>query len=392
MKLRRLSEDFQVEEIGGLPIRREGQFAAYRLRKTDWTTLDALSRLSRLWNVPRGDIQHAGLKDRHAVTTQWITIRRGPPRSLEDGNISVEYLGRSPRAIRADDIRANAFRLVLRSLDPQEITSAEMALPDVQANGIPNYFDDQRFGSWYGGHGFIAEFWIREDYESALRLALAEPHPDDNRVERRQKALLREHWHDWRKCKELLDRSHRRSLITYLADNPQDFQGAWERFDPDLRGLFLSAFQSDLWNRILDRWIFRNCRPEQLRDVPFKTGPLRFFHGLDAPQREALHGMEIPLPSARLKVVPEGLQETFREALAERGWTLERLKVRTPRDRFFATALRRAAIAVEGLSWRFADDELDVGRRKLSLDFSLPRGSYATILVKRLLSECEELK
>jgi tRNA pseudouridine13 synthase len=63
---------------------------------------------------------------------------------------------------------------------------------------------------------------------------------------------------------------------------------------------------------------------------------------------------------------------------------LREIRVKYPRDSFFSKGLRRALIRPAGLHCQTSDDELHPQRSKLTLAFELPRGSYATILVKRL--------
>jgi len=384
MKLRRLIDDFQVREISQIPIGASGTFAVYELSKQGWTTLDALSHFSRTLNIPRRNLSHAGLKDRHAVTSQRITIRNGPRRSFQDDNLSLKYLGQSPREISSSDITGNAFQIAMRSLSAEDQSNAERILPELKRCGIPNYFDDQRFGSWYPGHGFVGAAWVREDYEKALWLAFAEYSPDDNSQERQQKEILRDHWKDWITCKQLLDRSHRRSIITFLCDKPADFKGAWGIVNSDLRGLYLSALQSDLWNHLVSRTLTRYCSPDQLAPVELKTGPVHFPQSLSDEQVELLRQIELPLPSARTDLAAEPDAVWLEESLAEKGWTFRELKVKFPRDKFFSRARRAILIPLNDLSGTFSEDELDPGRRKLELTFSLPRGSYATMLVKRL--------
>lgn len=387
MKIRRLPADFQVEELNSLQIGRQGSHAVYQLKKTDWTTLDALKSIARTWKLSPRQIMHAGLKDRHAVTSQLITIAGGPRRNLEQSTYQLEYLGQSPRATCSQDILGNRFRLAIRSLTSAACESAQTVLPDLEQTGLANYFDNQRFGSYIPSEPFIAEHWLRGDFEAACRLALAIQHPDDPQQEVVQKQLLREHWGDWKTCKAVLARSHRRSIVTFLDDRPGDFKGAWARVDAQLRGLYLSAFQSHLWNSLLSLKIQELLPPEQRVEFPLRTLvaclPLR----LQQAQRDALLGLEIPLPAAR-SVIPETPEfDWYRPALEALGWPLERIKVSFPRDRFFSRALRSAWIAVQELDWSFEEDELDQGRQKLNLHFQLPRGCYATMVIKRLFPD-----
>jgi tRNA pseudouridine13 synthase len=72
------------------------------------------------------------------------------------------------------------------------------------------------------------------------------------------------------------------------------------------------------------------------------------------------------------------------EVLGEFGLELRQLRVKYPRDSFFSKGHRAVSVAVANLVAEPAVDDLYAGRKKLSLRFDLPRGSYATILVKRL--------
>lgn len=386
MKLRRLVDDFRVDEWNLLPVGARGDFAVYELAKTGWTTLDALDHFSRTLNIPRRQMTHAGLKDRHAVTRQVITIRNGPRRTFGEDNLSLRYLGQSPRATGSGDIAGNRFEIVLRGLTPEERQQAEERIPQLQSGGIPNYFDDQRFGSWFPEHGLIGAAWVRENYELALWLTFAEHQPEDQPAERAQKAILREHWKDWLTCKQLLDRSHRRSIVTFLCDKPEDFKGAWAIVNADLRGLYLSALQSSLWNDLAAAFIRQECPPEHCRTVMLKAGGVVFPAQLTPTQRDLLKTTQLPLPSARIKLAEEPEAAFMEETLRASGWTFSELKVRFPRDRFFSRARRAVLIALDDLSADFADDELEIGRWKGTLRFSLPRGSYATMVVKSLWS------
>src|SRR5439155_6782762 len=103
-------------------------------------------------------------------------------------------------------------------------------------------------------------------------LALLEPYEYDRAEQKREKAILESHWGNWAVCKEQLPRGHARSLVDYLRTHPDDFRGAVARLRPDLRGLYLSAYQSHLWNRMLARWLQEHCASEQLLAVELKLG------------------------------------------------------------------------------------------------------------------------
>jgi len=385
MKLKQQPEDFQVEELTGVAPQPEGPFALYRLEKRGWTTPDALGVVRRRWGVEPNRLSYGGLKDRHALTVQHFTLFRGPRRGLAQQGIRVEYLGQVREPFTSQHIRANRFRLCLRDLSAAALDQARQALEEVRRDGVPNYFDDQRFGSVTEGGEFIAKWMVLGRFEEALRLALTAPYEYDRAEQKREKATLRQHWGDWEQCKELLPRGHARSLVDYLRVHPGDFRGALARLRPELRGLYLSAYQSHLWNRMLARWLRGHCRPGQLVAVRLRLGEVPMPRGLDEDQRRELEALHLPLPSARMRLGPDHSRAALvREVLAEEGLEAEQLKIKGMRELFFSKGERAAWCVPAGLAWEDAGDELHPGRRKLLLNFDLPRGSYATLIVKRI--------
>jgi tRNA pseudouridine13 synthase len=383
MKVKQQPDDFQVEELTDV-IPASGAFALYRLEKTGWTTIDALSAVRRRWKIDHGRLSYGGLKDRHAQTVQYLTIHNGPRRDLSHHSVHVRYLGQVAAPFTSADIRSNRFCITARALSPAIRAQADDRIAEVDEQGVPNYFDDQRFGSVAGPSGeFIARQLVHGAFEDALRLALTAPYAFDRPTMKQEKETLRRHWGDWETCKAKLPRGHSRSLVDYLRVHPSDFRGAVARLRPELRGLYLSAYQSHLWNRILARWLIEHLTPEQLRFVTLRLGAVPFHARLDPATLAELAGLSLPLPSSRWK--PEASDsrlELVESVLREEGLTLSEMQVRGVRDLFFSRGERPALCRPEGLSREWANDECNRGKAQLTLSFELPRGSYATLIVK----------
>ncbi len=385
MKLKQLPEDFQVEELTDVTPGGQGPFALYRLEKSGWTTLDAIQAIRRRWKLDWRRVSYGGLKDRHAQTVQYLTILHGPQRSLTHHGITLQYLGPVTAPYKSKDIRANRFRITLRALTLDEVELVQRAVAELRADGVPNYFDEQRFGSVGDNKEFVARYMVQGNYEEALCLALTGPYRHDRAAQKQEKAVLRAHWGDWATCKERLPRGHARSLVDYLVHHPGDFKGALARLRPELRGLYLSAYQSYLWNRMLTRWLLQRCRPEQLIMIRSRLGDLPLPRGLDAAQRAELAGLLLPLPSARLKIeASDPLRPLVDGVLAEEGLKLDELKVKGFREPFFSKGDRPALCHPCLLEHEAGADEHNSGCQKLVLSFELPRGSYATLVVKRV--------
>ena len=178
MKLKRVPEDFQVEELTSL-VPGEGSFALYRLTKRGLGTPEAVDAVLKRWKIPRHRASYGGLKDRHAWTSQALTIHHGPARGMKQTNIELAYLGQFDRPFTSADIVANRFRIVVRDLSDDDVLRLRSGLEGARRHGVPNYFDEQRFGSRGQSREFIARAWAKGDYERAIWLTIADPHPHE---------------------------------------------------------------------------------------------------------------------------------------------------------------------------------------------------------------------
>ena len=385
MKLKQKPEDFRVEEITSATAGPTGEFAFYRLDKTGWTTTDAVAAIRRRWRIDFRRVSYGGLKDRHAVTSQYLTIYRGPQRNLSHERIGLTYLGRRDEPYTAANIEANRFSIVLRGLTEEELERARIALAEVADAGMPNYFDDQRFGSVSDSREFVAKEMVLGRFDRALWLALAAPYEYDRAKARCEKALLRELWGDWPALRERLPRGHARSLVDYLVHHPADLKGAVARLRPDLLAFYLSAYQSYLWNRILSAWLQSSFDPTELGFVELKLGRVPVPIRVAKEQRGEWEQILIPLLSARVKSFAGGLP-FMEDVIREEGLTLPELRIKGMQKPFFSKGERAGCVRPANLATQDESDDLNRPKRKLTLKFDLPRGSYATMLVKRLTS------
>ncbi len=384
MKLKCQPEDFRVQELPLVSPTGGGRYALYKLTKTNLGTLEAVDLICRRWNLAGRRVSYGGLKDRHAVTVQYLTIFDGPSMSIENPAYSLEHLGRLGQPYQPAHFRGNRFEMVIRDLSADESARALELVRSLTADGVPNYFDDQRFGSVGRSGEFIAHAWLLGHAERALELALAEANPSDRSAAKAQKAILRECWGMWSEAKARLERSPTRSIVTYLVDHPTDFRGAFARMRRELRTLYFSAFQSHLWNSILARMIESSTRPDQRIALPLKLGPFPFPRCLDPDQTAALANWTIPLPSSRNPLPGGPRGELIQELLARYQLTWPDLRVRHLKDVFFSKGSRPALVYPENLQADVCDDLIHRGKKSLRLSFELGKGSYATMLVKRI--------
>jgi tRNA pseudouridine13 synthase len=233
----------------------------------------------------------------------------------------------------------------------------------------------------------VAKEMVFGRFERALWLALTAAYEFDRAEAKSEKETLRNHWGDWQLCKSKLPRGHARSLVDYLCTHPTDFKGAVARLRPDLQGLYLSAYQSYLWNRMLGEWLNRELGSQNLGTIDLKVDVLPFPFRLPEDKGVLWESLVLPLPSARLK--PQNGDRWLpivEKVLQAEGLTLSELKIKGLQKPFFSKGDRLACLRPANLSHAVTSDELNAGRKKLLLKFDLPRGCYGTMVIKRITS------
>lgn len=146
--LRRENADFRVEEVPAYPLSGEGDFLFVQLEKTGHTTAHVLRELGTQLGVRDRDIGVAGLKDRHAVTTQWVSLPgKVEPRlgSFALEGVRVLDTTRHGNKLGMGHLRGNRFVVRVRGAAGMAGQAQATAL-ELATSGVPNYFGPQRFG------------------------------------------------------------------------------------------------------------------------------------------------------------------------------------------------------------------------------------------------------
>jgi tRNA pseudouridine13 synthase len=383
VKVKQRPEDFVVEERARIRPSDRGPHAVYRLAKSGIGTIEALRALRRAWRVPSRDVGYGGLKDRHARTTQWVTVARGPKRNLVEKAFRLTYEGRSDVPMSRMLLEGNRFQVRVRDLSESEAALVARRLAEAADVGLPAYFDDQRFGSLRGGGGFALLHLLRGDAESALRAVLASPSKEDRAAVRERKRAIREAWSDPARSLGRLRGSPMRAPILHLAKHPGDFLGAFAAIDREERRLIASAWPSAVWNRAVVSRV-TDATPEEDRIVlPGAAGPLVFPRSPEPLRPFDTDVLPLPAPGARAE--DSVWQEALEAALAEDGLTLDRL-VLPERLGMDLRATKRPVLfrPEDAVASGPLPDDANPGRVAVDLSFTLRPGTYATILIRRM--------
>ena len=153
--------------------------------------------------------------------------------------------------------------------------------------------------------------------------------------------------------------------------------------------LYFSAFQSHLWNLVLARWLENQVGPEALVPVRLKLGTFPFLRALAIGQLEELRKASLPLPCARSPEPVGAIGDAVAAVLGPLHLDWRALRIKHLPDIFLSKGSRPCLYFPGEISADPEPDDLYPNHRALRLRFTLPRGSYATILVKRITDAAE---
>lgn len=166
-KLKVEARHFQVKENLGFDFSGEGEHLMVRVRKTGENTSFVANELAKACGVKSKDVSWAGLKDRHAVTEQWLSVHL-PKGGVPDfsaflaqyDSIKIIETKRHNKKLRPGDLAGNHFKITLTEVS--DIADVNQRLQAISQSGVPNYFGSQRFGH-LGNNLDEARRWGREN-------------------------------------------------------------------------------------------------------------------------------------------------------------------------------------------------------------------------------------
>ena len=376
-------QDFQVEELPLYSPSGEGQHTLFEVRKVGISTFQAVRAIARALGVSADSIGYAGLKDAQAITCQVLSVEGIPPEvvtALDLPNIRVMWAERHRNRLKIGHLRGNRFTIRVRRVDESALPACQAILDTLSRRGVPNRFGPQRFGQ-RGDSGYLGWAVVQQDAVEFICAFLGRPHPNESpgvRVARERFDAGR-----WTEALNLFPGNmadERRALQAFIRSGG-DHRQAYAAVPKRLKMFLLSAYQSALFNRVLD------ARLQTLDRV--YVGDLAMKHPGRSVFRVEDEDVEQPR-AARFEISPTGPIFGFKmmqalgqqgaleaEILAAENLALEDFRVG---GGIKARGERRAL--------RFQVHEPDLWYDEgVMLRFSLSKGSYATTVLAEIMKE-----
>jgi tRNA pseudouridine13 synthase len=419
-KIRQFVEDFVVEEVlvdgnraevgtgEAKPPRGIGRYLVCLLIKKGCDTLLATRAIAKQLKIGRERIRIAGIKDTKAFTAQHITISRITPEQvsqIEIEDMTLHPLRYDDRKISAQRLLGNQFHILIRAIPhpPQTIrTRLEQIQRELAAiGGLPNFFGHQRFGTIRPITHRVGKYTVKGKLEKAILTYLSEPSSHEHPESRKARQRLQETG-DFEEAYRTFPRTlkYECMMLSHLTSRPKDLLGAFRRLPLKLRRLFVQAYQSFLFNRVLSQRIKQRIplntahRGDYVvkldaNGLPTDGRPQVASHSLHSIQKAiAENKMRVAIPLIGFKQnLSGGVQgEIEREILATENLTPKDFKVASMPEIRAPGRLRSVLALVINLSREeLSDDSANTSKRAVKLGFLLHRGSYATVLLREFM-------
>jgi tRNA pseudouridine13 synthase len=388
MKLRQQPSDFKVEEISEFSISKtKRDYKLFLLEKTGLETFSLIQYLSKQNNIPAYEFCVAGLKDKHAETRQHMTLpSKYDLRTLREQSFKITFLGYVDSKIKLGDLTSNKFEITVREVLKGELDGIYQKAKNISDIGVPNYFDSQRFGSAIYKE-FIAKEVMLKNYEKAVKIYQTQISKSEKKFIKEDKKSILANWTDLTKAK-VFNGQLRTVVDEYILT--KSWLSAYKKIPGSLREIFDSAYQSYLWNECIKTIIRQNVESKAVYSVEYTLGTLLFYKRLTGKEASSIPKTFQTISD---ELVPhDNEKKIIEKVLTREGITISDFKIKEATGNFFKSRERQVIIKPQGFSVSNPqiDDVNDKGRENrymIKVKFTLPKASYATIVIKRLFNQ-----
>ncbi len=368
-----VNEIYNLEELSKKDEERGDIYYYFILKKINYTGLKAIEKVSNIFKVNPKFIHFAGTKDRFGITTQLISLTNIKKSTFENNlnffnsklgpDLNLQFIGKFKSRLNLGDNLGNNFIITLRDLDEEEFNKINQNINLTKKNGVLNYFDEQRFG-FAGNSHIIGKYILQNNLEFAVKEILTSiplNNPKEDAIT--WVNLIKENWENvinsnQKVLNKLINEAPKfykveSFILKHLKEHKNDFPGALRVIHKKLRTLYINAYQSYLFNEVLNSNI-----------------------NLDSEIQ--LMNSELDLSSSYGTLYNKLLQK---DNLSQDSFNLNHMPELKP-----IRSLRKTKIFPSNLKVLIKlRDDLFESKFKIILEFDLESGAYATNVIKQLL-------
>ncbi|MCC5786523.1 MAG: tRNA pseudouridine(13) synthase TruD [Phycisphaerales bacterium] len=394
-EIKRRPEDFLVEEIPAYQPTGEGEHIFMFIEKRSLSTLELVAILAEHFGVAKTAVGVAGLKDKHAITRQVVSVHTPGKKvsdfpMLTDERIGVLWADQHTNKLRRGHLTGNRFSIRVRGVSPTKVREAYAVLNKLERLGVPNRLGEQRFG-YMGNNHLIGRAIVLGEHKAALDLMLGPGELEDSRQEASRRAYTEG---DYGRALSKMPR-HLASECAALRvlSRGGTPQRAVKAIGRTVTEFYLTAMQSAVFNAVLDERLLAGTLAELGEgDIAFKHDNGACF-SVDS---ETAADPETSRRAGSLEISPSGPM-----------WGPKMMRASGETDRAEVAALERFGLSVEAVtepvekirtSFEGVRRPLRVPVRDTDVEggvdevgnfvrvaFTLPRGAFATVVMREIM-------
>ena len=350
-------EDFCVEEV--IEVKhKKNDCLVFTLEKMNRNTIDTIKKIAGILNIPFNNFGYAGLKDKHAVTRQRVSVKgvKKEDLKIELENITISEIEKGDR-IRIGDHLGNKFTIVVRNVN---------TIKDIP-EGFPNFFGEQRLD----GNEIVGREMLRGDHERAVKNLLKKEGMDEE-IENEE----------FDKIFEKYPNTYEKRILKFLI-RKKDYLLALKSLPSDILTLYIHAYQSFIFNELLKKRLERLelCEIEIGDVICSKKFEKKAYVTVTSSNiEEAREKKYVPvLPIIGYKTRVYGKTKEDLDLLLEKeNIKLEDFKIKSIPFLSSRGTYREIIGRYENFKGNLKDNTL-------FCEFFLPKGEYATVFIDQLV-------
>ena len=404
-KLRVRIDDFRVNEIFLYPSKKEnGNFTIAEVSCRNWETHTLVKEIAHRLHLSQRRISFAGTKDKRAWTTQLMSFDHVSPEHLSClriKDVSFENIYQSDIPVRLGDLLGNRFQITIRNIPNRVQKSHISSLLSVFQTwgGFPNFYGVQRFGIIRPITHLVGKYIVQGDFEKAVLTYVAHPlkgEKDETYHLREDLESTRDYTKAFHSYPDSLN--FEKAMLHTLAQNPDDFIGALHQLPKNLLLMFINAYESYMFNKILSDRIGQGLPIHQAvigdivfpvrknivmtECIPVRTSNIEKVNTQIMKKKAVVTGLLVGYDTMYAKGEMGDIEQRIleEEKIDPRDFIIPEIPFLSSRGS------RRALLALMPLlDWVVHDDEFSKDHHALQLRFELQKGCYATSLLREIM-------
>jgi len=404
-KLRSQLEDFIVHEASNYPPKSDiGKYLIADVTTTNWETNLLIREFSNLLHISRQRIGFAGTKDKRAKTKRLMSffgVSAERISQINIKNVTIENIYRSDSGVKIGNLIGNKFEITIREIEENIDLDyiRKIASFIINYGGFPNFYGIQRFGIIRPITHIVGKYIVKDDFEKAIMSYIGNPIDGEDKETYKLRERL-EKTRDYSTALKLYPNTlnFEKAILNKLVNNPNNFIDALKELPKNLLTMFVYAYQSYLFNRILSERIRKKLPLNKaiVGDVifPIRRGIIDETAIMVSEKNIEKVNLQISKRKAVITSILFGSDTVFsRGEMGEIEHRIIESEKINPRDfimpdipRISSYGSRHPLLAnVDNIDFELINDEFNKGKNALILKFELKKGCYATSLLREFM-------